>query len=66
MTHVYAYQSYVGQWPTVVTMPRENGRQSGVRSYIVPGLPTHLEQVLNTGTVEMIGKLLYAQIFQGV
>ena len=30
---------------------QENGLQSGVRSCIIPGLPAHLVQELNVGTV---------------
>ena len=34
-------------------------RRSGVRSCIVPGLPTHLEQQLNIGTVGMNAELTH-------
>ena len=54
MPHVASYQSYVQlscHWPVVAIMPRKNGRQLGVQSCCMPGLPVHLMQELETGTV---------------
>ena len=49
MIHVSYYQ----MWGHPCTMPsQETGWQSGVRSYVVLALPTHLLQELNVGTVD--------------
>ena len=52
MKHVaYEFQARISCEVIYTSMPREIGGQSGVRSWILPGLPRHIVQELKVGTV---------------
>ena len=58
MTYQSVYQSYFHFWGHLCLDDQETGGQSGVWSCIMPGMPMHLVQELNVGTVSLI-KIVY-------